>query len=134
MFLVPFMMLGGVLQAAHESRGFAEDTAKNADRLASDAIANYKTIQSFGCDEEIVEEFVALLAPSVDMDVKAGYKFGLYFGLSQVLTNGVFVTIYQVMSYLMVNFSETSPLCWPEPMFIAMYTIVYGGMQAAQAN
>jgi len=34
----------------------------------------------------------------------------------------------------MANFSDKSPLCWPEPMFIAMYTIVYGGMQASQAN
>jgi hypothetical protein len=46
MLLLPFMMIGGALQAAHDSRGFAENTAKNADRLASDAIANYKTIQS----------------------------------------------------------------------------------------
>ena len=134
MLLLPFMMIGGALEAANDSRGFAKDTAKNADRLASDAIANYKTIQSFGCDEEIVDEFVTLLAPSVDVDVKNGYKFGFFFGLSQVLTNGVFVTIYQVMSYLMVNYSESNQLCWPEPMFIAMYTIVYGGMQAAQAN
>ena len=38
------------------------------------------------------------------------------------------------MSYLMINYSDTSQLCWPEPMLIAMYTIVYGGMAAAQAN
>jgi len=82
MLLLPFLMIGSALQAAHDSKGFVENTAKNADRLASDAIANYKTIQSFACDEEIIEEFVALLAPSVASDVTAGYKFGLYFGLS----------------------------------------------------
>jgi len=35
---------------------------------------------------------------------------------------------------IMLNNWPDNKLCWPAPMFIAMYTIVYGGMTAGQAN
>ena len=62
MCVLPLLIVGASLQAAQDARGFDKaDTMKSADRLAGDAILNYKTIQAFGCDKEIIEEYSALV-------------------------------------------------------------------------
>ena len=46
-----------------DAKGFQDSTeTKPADRLAGDAIINYKTIHAFGCDKEIIEEYEELLS------------------------------------------------------------------------
>lgn len=55
--LLPFMIIGSSI--SHASRaGFTNKNPKaEADTLAADAIANAKTVASFGCDDQIVEKY-----------------------------------------------------------------------------
>ena len=83
LFVMPLLLVGASLQAAQDSKGTGDNSeTKNADRLAADAIANYKTIQSFGCDKEIIEEYAALLVEPTNEDVRKGYRHALNFGIS----------------------------------------------------
>ena len=53
----PFMMIGGALEAKMAA-GFdksSSDDYKEANLLAGDAIANYRTVASFATDDEIVK-------------------------------------------------------------------------------
>lgn len=99
--VLPLMMIGACLQTAQDARGFdLADTMKAADRLAGDAILNYKTIQAFGCNEEILEEYGNLVDIPTAEDVKKGHKHAFLYGFSQVATNLVFTALYLAMAYL----------------------------------
>ena len=83
------------MQVKADLRGFEEsDLSKDADRLAGDAIANYKMIQSFGCDNEIMEEYAEILKIPTQKDVSNGHRFGCTVGLGQVMVNVVFGIVW----------------------------------------
>ena len=106
---------------------------KSADRLAGDAILNYKTIQAFGCNEEILEEYGNLVDVPIAEDVKKGHKHGFLYGFSQVATNLVFTALYCAQAYLW-KFYPNYKYTQPDRMFAAMFTILYGGFAAANAS
>lgn len=63
--ITPFQMLAGAISGRRDTgQGFVdydENAAKDANLLAGDAIANYRTVASFAHDEEIIAEFSSLL-------------------------------------------------------------------------
>jgi len=106
---------------------------KPADRLAGDAILNYKTIQAFGCEDEILREYAELIDVPTKEEVKKGHKHGFFYGFSQVATNLTFTVLYVAMMYLLKKWPDYK-YTQPDRMFLAMFTILYGGFAAANAS
>ena len=60
--ITPFMTVGGAIQAKIDKQdNFENKEAKEADLLANDCIANYRTVSSFGVGDQIVNQFSVLL-------------------------------------------------------------------------
>lgn len=54
--LTPLMTFGGAIQAKIDKQdNFKNKEAKEADLLANDCIANYRTVSSFGADKNLVK-------------------------------------------------------------------------------
>lgn len=60
------------------------DLLKEANLLCGDAIVNYKTVQSFGHEEEIVKIYDEFLAPVKKLTLWANIKVGIAFGITQI--------------------------------------------------
>mmetsp|Transcript_42048 Transcript_42048/g.30267 ORF Transcript_42048/g.30267 Transcript_42048/m.30267 type:complete len:83 (-) Transcript_42048:1404-1652(-) len=82
-------MLAGALTGRRDTgQGFVdydENAAKDANLLAGDAIANYRTVASFAHDDEIVAEFERLLAGPVKKAVRTAHTTGFLYGFSQFI-------------------------------------------------
>jgi ABC-type bacteriocin/lantibiotic exporter with double-glycine peptidase domain len=60
--LTPLMTIGGAVQAKIDKQdNFKNKESKEADLLANDCIANYRTVSSFGVRDKIVDEFRELM-------------------------------------------------------------------------
>jgi len=60
--ITPFMTIGGAIQAKIDKQdNFSNKEAKEADVLANDCIANYRTVSSFGVGGKIVQEYRKLM-------------------------------------------------------------------------
>ena len=55
---------------------------KDANLLCGDAINNYKTVQSFGHEDLIVNQYEEALAPSHNFTIKTHLKAGIAFGFT----------------------------------------------------
>ncbi|MFM7859667.1 MAG: ABC transporter transmembrane domain-containing protein, partial [Flammeovirgaceae bacterium] len=56
--ITPLMAIGGAIKAKIDKQDeFCNKEAKEADLLANDCIANYRTVSSFGVGDKIVDEF-----------------------------------------------------------------------------
>lgn len=87
---------------------------------------------SFGSDSIILEEFDALQQAKVRQDIKAGRVFGLSWGLSQAVINLVFGSLYLASGELYYQWPEAEVL-QVEPMYIAMFCLLFGAFTAGQA-
>lgn len=80
-------MLAGAISGRRDTgQGFVdydENAAKDANLLAGDAIANYRTVASFAHDEVIVAEFESLLAGPAKKAERTAHMTGFLFGFSQ---------------------------------------------------
>ena len=81
--LTPFMVVGSMIQIYFQS-GLTDktnDLTKEADLLSGDAIANFKTVQSFANEDMLVTKYRELMKPVNDitssMNIKVGFGFGL---------------------------------------------------------
>jgi len=63
--LAPFIIIGSMVGVALEKglTGKKNDLTKEADLLAGDAIANFKTVQSFANEDLLVAKYHELLEP-----------------------------------------------------------------------
>jgi ABC-type transport system involved in Fe-S cluster assembly fused permease/ATPase subunit len=55
---------------------------KEANLLCGDAIVNYKTVQSFGNEEMLVNKYKEMMLPVFSFTRRAHIKTGFAFGLS----------------------------------------------------
>jgi ABC-type transport system involved in Fe-S cluster assembly fused permease/ATPase subunit len=62
----------------------AKDSNKEANLLCGDCIVNYKTVQSFGNEEQLVNLYRDLLMPVHKAAMSKGIKSGAAFGCSQI--------------------------------------------------
>ena len=68
-------MIAGAIQGKFDKGDNVEvsTSGANANLLAADSIANYKTIASFTCDEAILKEFDEMLEKPKNEDIKNGH-------------------------------------------------------------
>ena len=93
---VPFMMLGGIMNAKFQA-GLSENSdaaSKDANLLAGDAIINYRTVASFGYEDQLVKDFSRLLDGPRLIATRKSHVIGLVFGFSQFVQYAVFGCLY----------------------------------------
>lgn len=80
----PIMVIGGMIEM--ENMADADSSNKDADKeanlLCGDSIVNYKTVQSFGNEEELVKKYRELLTPVHKAEMSKGLKAGAALGVS----------------------------------------------------
>lgn len=94
---VPIMMLGSIMQMKYDpvigEHVKEQDAATKADLIASDCIMNYRTVQSFGSDEVVMDEYELALNESresfVSLQMKAGFWFGYGMGSMNFVLGGL---------------------------------------------
>lgn len=82
----PIMVIGAtidmqMMKAADEDN---KDALKEANLLCGDSIINYKTVQSFGHEEKLVEKYKELLMPVHEVSMGKAIKSGAALGCSQL--------------------------------------------------
>ena len=92
-------MVIGNLIAAKVQHGVGQqvgDLAKEANLLAGDAMTNYKTIQSFGNNEQIIKKYEDLMRPVYESTTTAHIQTGLSFGVANFGQYFVFGTMFYI--------------------------------------
>lgn len=90
------MMLGGIMNAKFQA-GLSENSdaaSKDANLLAGDAIINYRTVASFGYEDQLVKDFSRLLDGPRLIATRKSHIIGLVFGFSQFVQYAVFGCLY----------------------------------------
>lgn len=101
--LAPILIVGGAIQIYFQ-QGLTDQTndlSKNADLLAGDAIANFKTVQSFANEDLIVAKYEEFFAPVNALTLRTNMKIGFGFGLSQLTQFGAFAAMFYAAGHLL---------------------------------
>lgn len=83
-----------------------ESNTKAAQVLLSDAIANYKTVASFGNENILIDEFSGLIQNKLEVDKKNGLIFGFSWGLAQAVINLSFGLLYFASGEMFYHWPE----------------------------
>ena len=122
-----------MMKAAEEDN---KDALKEANLLCGDCIVNYKTVQSFGHEDKLVEKYKELLMPVHKVSMSKGIKSGAAFGCSQFSQYVMFATMFFFGGLIIKNSvdEETGELkTSAEDVFIALFAIMFGANAAGNA-
>ena len=81
---VPFMVFGAIISVRFQ-KGMSDSSdkaAKSANVLAGDAILNYRTVASFGNDEQIIADYDRMLEGPYKIAVSKCHVIGIIFGFT----------------------------------------------------
>lgn len=129
--LSPLMVFGNYVQA-QQQQGMSQvedDTTKEANILAGDAITNYRTVMSFGNNEMVIKKFDELLQESYHNSIKKAHFIGFMYGFSQFAQNALFSALYYAMARFNMKY-ESNPM----DQFTAIFAIFYGAAAAGNAQ
>ena len=82
----PILMIGGALEM-ETMKAETEDTgemAKEANLLCGDSIVNFKTVQSFGHEDKLVEKYEEMMSHIHKNNMCKVFKSGLFYGIGQI--------------------------------------------------
>lgn len=134
----PVMVIGPTIDMQMmkaEDEGNEEDL-KEANLLCGDCIVNFKTVQSFGHEDRLVQKYKELLMPVHKKNMTRGFKTGAAFGVSQMSQYIVFAAMFFFGGLIIKNSvdEETGiPTVNPEDVFIALFAIMFGANAAGNA-
>ena len=103
---------------------------KEANLLCGDAIANFRTVQSFGHNEEIVKKFEEFLLPSLAVAKMSKVKGGVAYGVGQAAQYFVFALEFYLAGYILQEMPEFSP----SDVFLALFIIMFSAMHLGFAQ
>lgn len=103
---------------------------KEANLIASDAILNFKTIQSFGYVDQIVETFDKHYQKQYQGAKMKAHKIGFLYGLSQFIQNVLFAFLY----YIGAEFAYHDETIDQADLFVAIFAIFFAAWSMAQAQ
>ena len=109
-----------------------ESNTKAAQVLLSDAIANYKTVASFGNENILIDEYSGLLQNKLKVDTKNGLVFGFSWGLAQAVINFSFGLMYLASGEMFYHYPEALVL-QVDRLYAAMFAILFGAFLAGQS-
>lgn len=134
----PVMVIGAtidmqMMKAADEDN---KDALKEANLLCGDTIVNYKTVQSFGHEDTLVEKYKELLMPVHKISMGKAVKSGAALGCSQFSQYLVFAAMFFFGGLIIKNSvdDETGEATVnAEDVFIALFAIMFGANAAGNA-
>lgn len=109
---------------------------KEADLLCSDALVNFRTVQSFGNEEVMVKKYAELLEEPYQTSRKALIQAALAFGFSQFSTFAVLALMFWAGGRIVGDSynEETQQFeINPENVFIALFALMFGASHAGTA-
>lgn len=80
-----------------------DEDIKEANTLASDAILNYKIVQSFACEDTIVSQYSSYYEKKYKLSIKKANMTGFLYGMTQAINNCVFPLLMYLGIYLRVK-------------------------------
>ena len=123
--------------------GATSDSEKQANLLIGDSINNFKTVQSFGNEELIVEKYRSYIYPIYKAGRIKHIKSGIAFGFSQFVVFMVFALLFFAGGWVIEESCEMVEgangveimKCSVEPkeVFIALFAIFFGANHAGMA-
>ncbi|CDW81030.1 abc transporter [Stylonychia lemnae] len=135
---VPFMIVASIMNAQFQA-GMSSDSdsaSKEANLLAGDVIINYRTVASFGNEDQILNDYKKLLDGPLKIAARKNHVIGVIFGFSQFVQYAVFAVLYYVGAVIIQNNFDNKELDKdkPDEVFIAIFTMMFGAMAAGQAQ
>ena len=76
---------------------------EESDLLASDAIANFKTVASFACDEQIMAKYRELNEKPFQEEQRKLLKFAMGYAIGQFVNNVLFGALYYASARLVYH-------------------------------
>ena len=133
----PLLVIGNALGMQFQ-KGLTDDQNEmnnSANLLCGDSIVNYKTVQSFGNTELIIQKYESYLKPSHDTAKSAHLKIGLAFGVSQFSQYATFAAMFYGGGLVLEasKLDDGSYSINPEDVFVAIFAILFGASQAGMA-
>lgn len=115
-----------------------DEATKEANLMAGDMINNFKTIQSFGNQNQVVKNYEKALAPMFANAGTSSLIAGVAYGFSQFAQWTSIGLMFLFAGLLMEN-SEIDPETGmpaenPENMFMAVFCIMFGAMRSGSAQ
>lgn len=108
------------------------DDVKESKLLCSDAISNYKTVQSFGNDFLLIKTFGAINDRQAIADNKSAKCYAISLALSVSVNNGSFAILYIAMAELFAAYPNYEYTKFDAQM-VAMFVFIFGAFTAAQS-
>lgn len=105
------------------------DLLKEANLLVGDSIINFKTVQSFGYEDLIVERYKQFLAPVYKMAIKGNIKMGFAYGFSQFMTFASISAMFWGGGFFMKQYENLQA----GDVFAALFAIMFGAMHMGEA-
>ena len=100
--------------------------------LAGDAILNYRTVASFGTEDQLIADYDRLLDGPLRVAVSKCHVIGLAFGFTQFIKFAVFAVLYyaaaQFMSRGYVSILDS------DRVFMAIFCMMFGAQASGQAQ
>ena len=100
---------------------------KEADLLCGDSIVNYKTVQSFGHEDQIIAMYEKILAPNLEKQLFSSFKTGLALGSNQLIMYSVIAGFFWIGAELVNYYPET---ILPSSVMSAILILMFGAMTA----
>ena len=134
----PIMVIGAgidmqMLKASDED---GKNSNKEANLLCGDSIMNFKTVQSFGNEEQLVNLYRDLLMPVHKAAIKKGIKTGAAFGCSQISQYIMFAAMFFFGGMIIRDSvdGDGNTTINAEDVFIALFAIFFGANAAGNAS
>ena len=136
--VTPFMIISKVVHLKIQTGISTKqgDLNKEANLYCSDCICNFKTVQSFGYQDIMVEQYNKLLIPAFTLTRSQHCKTGVAFGLSQMTTFFVMGAMLYGGGWVIENSIDPEtgiPTKNPSDVFLAIFAMMFGASHAGTA-
>lgn len=101
-----------------------------ANLIASDAIINYKTIQSLGYIDQLVLQYDKYYQAQYKRSLRKAHSIGFFYGFSQFVQNVAFAFLYYMGAEVQFHDSSVEST----NIFIGIFVIFFAAWGMAQAN
>lgn len=123
------MLIGNILAQRLQNGMIADSDSgdKEADLLCGDSIVNYKTVQSFGHEDQIIKMYTKILEPNLQKQLWASFKTGLALGSNQLIMYSVIAGFFWIGAELVKMYPDE---ILPSSVMSAILILMFGAMQA----
>lgn len=103
-----------------------DESSKEANMLAGDAIVNYRTVASFGQEEKIVQKYKELLGSNINAALRQHHYGAIAYGFGQFVQYLVFAGLFWAGQLIQDNNPDVNAL----DVFIAIFAMMFGATAA----